>query len=49
VASADGWHPTTVDLSAQAGETIVVSLVADALGDASCDWARWGEPRLEAR
>ncbi len=49
VPRADGWHPTTVDLSAQMGETILLSLVADALGDASCDWARWGEPRLEPR
>ena len=49
VPASDGWHPATVDLSAYAGQTILLSLVADAMGDASYDWARWGEPRIEAK
>ncbi len=49
VAAADGWHPGTVDLTAHAGETILLSLVVDALGDASYDWSRWAEPRIETR
>jgi hypothetical protein len=45
----DGWHPGSVDLKAYAGETVVLSLIVDAMGDATCDWARWGEPRIEAQ
>lgn len=49
VKGADGWHEAGVDLGAYAGRTILLSLIVDALGDASYDWARWGEPRLEPR
>ena len=49
IAGSDGWHEGTVDLSAHAGKTILLSLIADAMGDASYDWARWGEPRIEAK
>jgi hypothetical protein len=49
VKSPDGWHEGSVELSAYTGETILLSLVVDALGDATCDWARWGEPRIETR
>jgi hypothetical protein len=49
VAGPDGWHPVRVDLGAYAGRTILLSLVVDALGDATCDWARWGAPRLQPR
>jgi len=49
VTGPDGWHEGSVGLGAHAGETILLSLIVDALGDATCDWARWGEPRIEAR
>jgi hypothetical protein len=44
----DGWHPIEVGLSRWVGQTIVLSLIADARGDAVCDWARWGEPTVQA-
>lgn len=40
------WKPMTVDLTRHAGQTVVLSLITDALGDFSFDWAVWGEPRL---
>jgi len=45
----EGWHEGRADLSAYAGETVLLSLIVDARGDATCDWARWGEPRIVAR
>lgn len=38
------WKPLQVDLTRHAGQTIVLSLATDALGDFSYDWAAWGEP-----
>jgi hypothetical protein len=35
-----------VSLSQYAGQTVVLTLITDALGDYICDWAHWGEPRL---
>ncbi|MBI2301155.1 MAG: hypothetical protein HYU66_19785, partial [Armatimonadetes bacterium] len=49
VSGPDGWHDGQVDLRAFAGQTVLLSLIVDALGDAVCDWARWGEPRIVAR
>ncbi|MBM3471765.1 MAG: hypothetical protein FJX75_00665 [Armatimonadetes bacterium] len=49
VERADGWHPLGVDLSRWAGQTIVLSLIADARDDATCDWARWAEPVVRAK
>jgi len=49
VARPDGWHEGSLDLGAYAGQTVLLSLIVDALGEATCDWARWGEPRIEAR
>ncbi len=48
-AAADGWHPGEVDLTPYAGQTILLSLVVDSLGDASYDWSRWSQPRIEPR
>jgi hypothetical protein len=40
------WLPFDVSLSKYAGQTVVLTLITDALGDYICDWAHWGEPRL---
>lgn len=40
------WKPLVADLTRYAGQTVVLSLITDALGDFSFDWAAWGEPRL---
>ncbi|MBM3498224.1 MAG: hypothetical protein FJX74_06090, partial [Armatimonadetes bacterium] len=45
----DGWHPLTLDLAPWAGRTILLSLLVDARGDATCDWARWAEPVIRAK
>ncbi|MCX7598028.1 MAG: hypothetical protein N2512_04060, partial [Armatimonadetes bacterium] len=44
----DGWQELSADLSPWAGKPIVLSLVTDSYGRFDCDWAAWGEPRLEA-
>jgi len=49
VTGPDGWHEGCVNLSAHAGETVLLSLIVDAQGSARCDWSRWGEPRIEGR
>jgi hypothetical protein len=43
------WKPMTVDLARYAGQTVVLSLITDAMGDFSFDWAVWGEPRIVAK
>jgi hypothetical protein len=40
------WKPVEADLACYAGQTIVLSLIADSLGDFSFDWAVWSEPRV---
>lgn len=40
------WWNQEVDLSAYAGQTIVLDLVTDSLGDEFCDWAEWVQPRI---
>jgi hypothetical protein len=46
LAEDDGWHDGTADLSAFAGQTLLLSVGADARGDNYFDWARWADPRL---
>ena len=43
------WEPLTVDLAPWAGKSIVLDLVTDSEGPYNCDWAAWGEPRIEAK
>ena len=42
------WKPVEVDLARYTNQTVVLSLVTDALGDYNFDWAVWGEPRLNS-
>ena len=42
----DGWHPAKVDLSEFAGKTLLLSLVVDADGPYSFDWATWADPTI---
>ncbi len=41
------WEPLSADLAPWAGKPVVLSLVTDSDGPFTCDWAAWGEPRLE--
>ena len=41
------WYEIEVDLSKWAGKPVLLSLVVDADGSASWDWACWGKPRIE--
>ena len=41
------WEPLTADLSPWAGKPIVLALTTDSDGPFTCDWAAWGEPRIE--
>jgi hypothetical protein len=43
------WQPVTVDLTAWRGQPVVLSLVANSDGSYRCDWAHWGDPRIEAQ
>ncbi len=40
------WIPATVDLSAQAGSTVRITMQTDPLQNSACDWAAWGEPEI---
>jgi hypothetical protein len=40
------WKPVEADLARYAGQTVVLRLITDSLGDFSFDWAVWGEPRI---
>jgi hypothetical protein len=44
-----GWQSAELDLSPYAGKEIVLTLVADALGDFNFDWAVWAEPEIVLR
>ena len=46
VTSPDGWHPGEVDLSEFAGQVVLLSLIVDADGSYSYDWATWAEPTI---
>lgn len=43
------WEAISVDLTPWAGKPIVLALVTDSEGPYNCDWAAWGEPRIEAK
>lgn len=45
----DGWKAGSVDLSPWAGKPVLFSLVTDSVGSNNCDWAVWGNVRLEPR
>lgn len=47
VQAGTGWQPFSVSLGEWAGQTVLLRLVTDALGDYGWDWAQWGEVRLE--
>jgi len=42
-----GWIEGEVNLAAYAGQRVLLALVTDSVGPNNCDWAVWGEPRLE--
>jgi len=44
----DGWKEGLVDLSPYVGRPVLLSLVTDSVGTNNCDWAQWGDARLEA-
>jgi hypothetical protein len=44
----NGWHEAEVDLSAHAGQPMVLSLAVDPAGPYNYDWAFWAEPRIVA-
>ncbi|MBU0606564.1 MAG: hypothetical protein KKI08_01705, partial [Armatimonadetes bacterium] len=41
------WEELTADLSAYAGQAVLLSLVTDADKSFTFDWGAWGEPRVE--
>jgi len=41
------WSEITADLSGWENQPILLSLVTDSDGPYFCDWAHWGQPRLE--
>jgi len=43
----ESWQPLEVPLSAWRGQTVLLRLITDSLGDYGWDWACWGEMRLE--
>ena len=40
------WDDFVIDLPSLAGQTMVVQLITDALGNSRWNWAVWGEPRV---
>jgi hypothetical protein len=38
-----GWSPGALDLTNWSGQTILLQLVTDSVGDNSCDWAWWAD------
>ncbi|MGQ9729697.1 MAG: DUF6259 domain-containing protein [Candidatus Zipacnadales bacterium] len=43
------WDKLTADLSLWAGKIVLLSLVTDAQGSFSYDWAAWGEPLIRVK
>jgi hypothetical protein len=43
------WESLTADLGPWAGKPVVLALATDSDGPFICDWAAWGEPRIEAK
>jgi hypothetical protein len=46
--TAGDWNPVEIDLSPWRDSSVVLSLAVDSNGPYDCDWAHWGEPRIEA-
>ncbi|QNK57689.1 DUF6259 domain-containing protein [Paenibacillus sp. PAMC21692] len=42
------WEPFHISLADYAGESVVLTLITDSMGDYGYDWAFWGEPQLIA-
>ncbi len=40
------WDDFTIDLPSMAGQTMVIQLITDALGNSRWNWAVWGEPQV---
>jgi hypothetical protein len=40
------WSAFDVSLARFSGQTMVLTLITDALGDYTCDWGQWAETRL---
>ncbi len=40
------WDDFTIDLPTLAGQTMILQLITDALGNSRWNWAVWGEPRV---
>ena len=40
------WHPLEVDLTADAGKEIRLSLMTNRNGNSAADWAAWGDPQV---
>jgi len=40
------WDDFVIDLPSLAGQTMVVQLITDALGNSRWNWAVWGEPQV---
>lgn len=43
----EGWVPFEVSLAEWSGQTVLLRLVTDSLGDYGWDWAQWGEVSVE--
>ncbi len=41
-----GWDDFLIDLPTLTGQTMVIQLITDALGNSRWNWAVWGEPRI---
>ena len=41
------WEERRIDLTEHAGRTVSVAFATDPLGNSACDWAMFGQPRVE--
>ncbi len=41
-----GWDNFTLDLPSLAGQTLILQLITDPLGNSRWNWAVWGEPQI---
>ncbi|NOZ71595.1 MAG: hypothetical protein GXP38_06740 [Chloroflexi bacterium] len=41
-----GWENFTIDLPSLAGQTMILQLITDPLGNSRWNWAVWGEPQI---
>ncbi|MDF2836607.1 MAG: hypothetical protein K0Q63_2247, partial [Paenibacillus sp.] len=42
----EAWTPFGLSLADYAGQSVVITLITDSMGDYGFDWAFWGEPSL---